>query len=723
MLKKKFRNNRTRIDFDDDEEVAAIPSLQNSDFVVKKKAKKLRSKTGLSFGAEEDEDETFKVTKSSASRRLTQTKLKKDSLPLNSDRAATTSSPYTKEFLSELRASTPATPASFKNQNDIIAEKFPSTFGFDEIPDESTIQAAKKKRVELRQRGSLPDYIPLSDNTDVIRVSGKQLESRLVREEDEVGDAEDELAPYVEETVALGKRAEKEQKRIRKAGIEERIMEEDDEYIQWEMEAIKKGGHIFRPPSPKPPKPKPPEFPVQIPSIVPIPTITEIQSMLDQKMMDLKFLQENHQSQLIRVQRDMENIVPSSEKLDADLENTKNRYTYFQELRLFVENLVEFLDVKFPTLEKLESDFHTLLSERSELNLKRIALDDSDDLALFCDTPTGSAVNDAIRQNRRQQRDRRRASRLQSRMEIKDEEEGFSTDDELGEEDKREFLSRFDEISYYNTKLFENVSEEYGSMDLVKSKFYAWKRDFYEDYSKAFGDLSLPEVFEFYVRHEILLWESFQGHSNLDEMKWFRILREFDDVNAGETSAETGGGKLTSKVVEKVILPRVKRLVDVMDPHSSSQTKSAIEFFESSMKFVDKSSQKFKARVEFTLPSRDFASAISKRLDNVITSVERVPEGFYFQTPEINLDVLRARDRYFWRKYKLLHNLIMWKDHLSEDALRPLAVEHLIDRCLLRVLVSSSTDASKFEKLLDIIPDNWLSHSMLEKIARGAAGI
>ncbi|CAG8782424.1 1700_t:CDS:2, partial [Acaulospora morrowiae] len=146
----------------------------------------------------------------------------------------------------------------------------------------------------------------------------------------------------------------------------------------------------------------------------------------------------------------------------------------------------------------------------------------------------GSLVNDVIRQNRRQQRDRRRALRLQNRMKITDEEEGFSTDDELGEADMKEFLSKLDEISYYRTKLFENVVDEFKSMTLVKSKFDRWKREFHDDYSKAYGDLSLPDVFEFYVRHEMLLWESFEGHSNFNDMEWFRILSGFDDVNSGE---------------------------------------------------------------------------------------------------------------------------------------------------------------------------------------------
>ncbi|CAG8721249.1 24_t:CDS:2, partial [Acaulospora morrowiae] len=112
MMKKKFRNTRTRVDFDDDD---ADAGLQGSDLkvgtekIVKKKTKDLRSKTILSFGTEEEENETFKVTKSQASRRLAQTKSKK--LTLDQLNQATISPSYTNELLSELRANTPATPA------------------------------------------------------------------------------------------------------------------------------------------------------------------------------------------------------------------------------------------------------------------------------------------------------------------------------------------------------------------------------------------------------------------------------------------------------------------------------------------------------------------------------------------------------------------------------------------------------------------------------------
>jgi len=121
---------------------------------------------------------------------------------------STTEAPtYTKEILSQLKESTPNTPPSF-TEDALVAEKFPSTIGtgvpndfqvvsqlglcktlyiyyttihitygifgvfigpITGIPDPATIHAAKKKREMLRQRvaGGAPEYISLSDETDV----------------------------------------------------------------------------------------------------------------------------------------------------------------------------------------------------------------------------------------------------------------------------------------------------------------------------------------------------------------------------------------------------------------------------------------------------------------------------------------------------------------------------------------------------------------------------
>jgi GC-rich sequence DNA-binding factor len=137
---------------------------------------------------------------------------------------------YSKSYLSELKASTPSTP-SFKQQvsdgsidmgsdmsmvyehtNDSLASMFvcsiarvwPLTAGskveaFADIPSEASIKAAKEKRERLRQLGvttadsSSDDFISLSLVTQDLsrQTQGPHPESRLQREEDDLGEGDD----------------------------------------------------------------------------------------------------------------------------------------------------------------------------------------------------------------------------------------------------------------------------------------------------------------------------------------------------------------------------------------------------------------------------------------------------------------------------------------------------------------------------------------------------
>lgn len=126
-------------------------------------------------------------------------------------------------MLQQLRQSTPSTPkamvdAGLAEDDDasLLASKFPATMGAkfgggSSIPDSNAIHAAKKKRELMRQGITINDdeFIPLGDGVSVFRDLANQVliiirstermvlvqepenESRLVREEDEDGDAED----------------------------------------------------------------------------------------------------------------------------------------------------------------------------------------------------------------------------------------------------------------------------------------------------------------------------------------------------------------------------------------------------------------------------------------------------------------------------------------------------------------------------------------------------
>jgi hypothetical protein len=63
----------------------------------------------------------------------------------------------------------------------------------------------------------------------------------------------------------------------------------------------------------------------------------------------LQELYNNHQAELAQIQGVLDSITSSNAQMDIEMQNTKKRYTYFQELKTFVENLVEFLDDKVRT--------------------------------------------------------------------------------------------------------------------------------------------------------------------------------------------------------------------------------------------------------------------------------------------------------------------------------------------------------------------------------------
>ncbi|CAB4423137.1 unnamed protein product [Rhizophagus irregularis] len=426
----------------------------------------------------------------------------------------------------------------------------------------------------------------------------------------------------------------------------------------------------------------------RIPTIVPVPTLSEVQSHLESQLIDLQELYNNHQAELTQTQ------------------------SVLDKLKTFVENLVEFLDDKFPILEKLEKDYQEVLIKKSQLIMQRIMEDDTYDIKLFStnEAYVNSDVSNTIRQQRGQQRDHRRSLRKNNTHVDKLEEEGFSTDEELSISDEKEIAKEIDEISYHHTKLFEDVTDDFKSIELVKSKFISWKTEFNDDYTKAYGGLSLPGVFEFYVRYEIMLWNTLK----FDRMEWYKVISEYSIPESNTSQIRTDDDfTILSKVFEKIILPRIAYLVKTLNPYSSKQTMSFIEIFGNILNHIDRKSQKF----------QDVINEVSKRLQNVVMSLETIPENINIPA-DSNKDISTAQDRYFWRKYKLLRNLIMWKEFVSIDVLRSLSIDCLLNQYLLCILNNSynSSKAEKYQKILNIIPSDWLSPSLLEEIARGAAG-
>lgn len=146
---------------------------------------------------------------------------------------------YSKDYLEQLKGSTPSTPKpavdiedeSIKGVN--LASKFgEQTNGqlLSAIPTEAEIRERKDRRARLAKEMANEEFIGLdasdeeSDRNEIsLRPREKYPETRLVREDEDLGEGFDDFVQ--DSRIALGRKAAKEQERKRRAEMESMIDE------------------------------------------------------------------------------------------------------------------------------------------------------------------------------------------------------------------------------------------------------------------------------------------------------------------------------------------------------------------------------------------------------------------------------------------------------------------------------------------------------------------
>ncbi|KAL9061360.1 MAG: hypothetical protein Q9206_000601 [Seirophora lacunosa] len=220
---------------------------RSSSKIRKKKSSRISFGPGGTSMTEEEEDQStpiFTPRKSNLSRQAIEKNALRKSigLPLPSDsgplRQTDDRPSYSAEHLSELKSSTPSTPKNLDADlgNDTeeskaldLAIKFGSdlsVYDNSAIPTDAEIQEKKERRARLAKE---QEYINLhgSDGSDddrneiSLRPRQDYPESRLVREDEDIAEGFDE---YVDDGgIALGRKAEREQRRKQKSEMENLI--------------------------------------------------------------------------------------------------------------------------------------------------------------------------------------------------------------------------------------------------------------------------------------------------------------------------------------------------------------------------------------------------------------------------------------------------------------------------------------------------------------------
>lgn len=253
---------------------------------------------------------------------------------------------YSKYYLDELKTSTPSTPKDLKSLSDVedgqskaldLAAKFGSDLELRQnsaIPTDAEIREKKERRARLAKE---EEYINLSDDenesNEISLLPRKQKpETRLVRDDEDIAEGFDEFVD--DGRVALGKKAEREQKKRQEAQMRELIDEaegssdEDTDDSEAErkaayeaaqtragMDGLRKEDPYARPRRPKTP-----------PKITPLPTLSACLERLQASLAGMQYTKMQKIKRMEELQREKADIAVREEEIQRLLKEAGENY-------------------------------------------------------------------------------------------------------------------------------------------------------------------------------------------------------------------------------------------------------------------------------------------------------------------------------------------------------------------------------------------------------------
>jgi GC-rich sequence DNA-binding factor-like protein len=237
--------------------------------------------------------------------------------------------------------------------------------------------------------------------------------------------------------------------------------------------------------------------------------------------------------------------------------------------------------------------------------------------------------------------------------------------------------------------ILEDVDEDVKSLRTVKLLFEQWKRDYIEQYARAYCSLSLPQLLVPLVRLELLRWEPLSGtvlpapnssstsgssdtpqadvDTVFEHFSWFRVFADFaagiptpaaaEYCSAGDSGSDPDDN-LVPALLEATAVPQLAQCLSAAyDPLSSAQTRCAVAAASELLLFGPSAAA---ATQLLTAPLQPFAAAAAALCVPLVSPV--VPAA-------LELAVERL-----WLAVKLYSNIAQWSSLLAPAALVPVAV-------------------------------------------------
>nr|XP_034971528.1 PAX3- and PAX7-binding protein 1 isoform X2 [Zootoca vivipara] len=733
----------------------------------------------LSFQDEEEAEEVFKVKKSSYSKKIVKLLKKeykedleksKTKPETNSLADAEQSADKTGQVKDAIQEDGAANSEQGEEEMEVESEKeeekpkaggaFSNTLSSlnvlrpGEIPDAAFIHAARKKRQMARELG---DFLPLDSDP------GK---GRLVRE-DENDASDDEDDDEKRRIVFSVKEKSQRQKIAEEIGIEgsddEALIagEQDEELSRWEQEQIRKGINI-----PQVQASQPAEvnnlyyqntyhtmpygssygipytyaaygssetkshktdntIPFKTPSneMTPV-TIDLVKKQLKDRLDSMREFHKANQQQHEKHLQRRDESTKAIERLEGSSGGVGERYKFLQEMRGYVQDLLECFNEKVLLINELESAMHQLYKQRASRLVQRRQDDIKDESSEFSSHSSKALMAPNLDsfgrdrtlyqehvKRRTAEREARRARRRLAREQsgkMADHLEGLSSDDEETSTDTTNFNMERDRILKESSKVFEDVVENFSSIDAIKSQFEAWRFKYSSSYNDAYICLCLPKLLNPLIRLQLLTWNPLEDKcQDFESMLWFESLL-FYGCEEYDQEKDDADVSLLPTIVEKVVLPKLTVLAEnVWDPFSTTQTSRMVAItqklvngYPSVVHAENKNTQTLLKglllRMRRTLDDDVFMPLYPK---SVLENKNSGPYLFF--------------QRQFWSSVKLLGNFLQWHGILSNKTLQELSIDGLLNRYILMAFQNSEYGDDSIKKAQSVIscfPKQWFTN-------------
>ncbi|KAI0251981.1 nineteen complex-related protein 2-domain-containing protein [Lactifluus subvellereus] len=729
----KFKaNQRAREESRQDAQEQQVESIQNepspsavASKIRSKARQRVKPKTSLSFGADEEggNEEVFKIKKSSLSQKLTlrQHPASLGTLSPNSDQASISSSAatgpvYDEAHLNELKANTLSSrPKSAAHDDGTLLD---STLGdmtieslddFDPgqttIPSQSFVLAAKEKRERLRTTGSTSshadEYISLSLTKRDDEYQGPHPESRLMREDDDLGEGDDDFAEYTsaQARIALGKKARKAEASRLREEMQDLIAdaeEIDEETQEWEHAQIKRSG--LKPDEYSSSHAATPVYkPAQIPSLIEIPSLESSVMRISHIMTSIAASHAQNTASISTISTELAQLDDRETELRETITRTEEKRSWFADFREWLESVAGFLDEKFPQVEQLEEEHVSIVKERRDMILARRRAENEDDLSTFLGSlPVApyagpEEVDDmgrviprfntgATRDDRYTARATRRARRQKNGRQVQDE-EGYSTDSTLPPSDAADYIAALQQLSRKRDKLLSDVkAREFKDPSLgIGLRFAGWRERFADSYIGAWGGLGLVGAWEFWARFELLGWNPFEDSRTLDSFHWYGDLYKYcrpTQSDEDEEEPQLGSdGDLVSAIISTAVIPRLCNLIEggALDPFSSKDIRLVVNLAEEVEVSIGKDNHKFQI----------FLKVVFSVFQNAVNDLKSSQDPFLaLDMPPFHPEAIAARKRLLARQEKLMTNILRWRRYTNSLFSIDEAANNLLVNCI-----------------------------------------